>query len=113
MAAHQGHTSGALGVPEGERGSFVAAHCADAALRAEVQSLLDAAVAAEALFETSPLTNECARAVLAATDDSSDDFVGQRIGSYRVLSELGRGGMGAAYLAERSDGVMTGGSPSS
>src|ERR1700752_3782078 len=92
-------TSGALGVPERERASFVAAHCPDAALQAEVLSLLDAAVAAEDLFETSPLTTDCARAVLAATDEPADAFVGQRIGSYRVVSELGRGGMGAAYLA--------------
>ena len=98
-------TTDALAVPEGERESFVAARCTDAGLRSEVQSLLGAALAAEHLFETSALTVECAQAVLAATDDPSDAFVGRRIGSYRVISELGRGGMGAAYLAERIDGV--------
>ena len=32
------------------------------------------------------------------------DRIGERIGAYAVISELGRGGMGAVYLAERADG---------
>ncbi len=31
-------------------------------------------------------------------------LTGQRIGPYRVVEEIGRGGMGAVYLAERADG---------
>ena len=30
--------------------------------------------------------------------------IGERIGAYAIISELGRGGMGAVYLAERADG---------
>jgi eukaryotic-like serine/threonine-protein kinase len=32
------------------------------------------------------------------------DRIGERIGAYAVVRELGRGGMGAVYLAERADG---------
>jgi hypothetical protein len=38
-----------------------------------------------------------------ATGDSPDPVVGGRIGAYRVLAEIGRGGMGTAYLAARAD----------
>jgi eukaryotic-like serine/threonine-protein kinase len=35
----------------------------------------------------------------------SREIIGKRIGSYRIIKELGRGGMSAVYLAERADGV--------
>jgi serine/threonine protein kinase/tetratricopeptide (TPR) repeat protein len=45
-------------------------------------------------------------AVLAATRLRRDehDRIGERMGAYAVVKELGRGGMGAVYLAERADG---------
>src|SRR5262249_28121372 len=33
-----------------------------------------------------------------------ESVVGRRIGPYQVLREIGHGGMGAVYLAERADG---------
>ena len=32
------------------------------------------------------------------------DMTGQQLGNYRIVSELGRGGMGRVFLAERADG---------
>lgn len=32
------------------------------------------------------------------------DRIGERLGAYVIINELGRGGMGAVYLAERADG---------
>ncbi|HEX8685716.1 MAG TPA: serine/threonine-protein kinase, partial [Pyrinomonadaceae bacterium] len=34
----------------------------------------------------------------------ADVAQGQRVGAYRIIREIGRGGMGAVFLAERSDG---------
>ncbi len=42
--------------------------------------------------------------LLAAAAGSLDE--GARIGPYRVVRELGRGGMGVVYLAERADGAF-------
>ena len=37
-------------------------------------------------------------------DDTKNALVGQNIGVYKIIRELGYGGMGAVYLAERTDG---------
>src|SRR5207249_11018127 len=36
-------------------------------------------------------------------DDDTSVAAGQLIGAYRIVREIGRGGMGAVYLAERAD----------
>jgi serine/threonine protein kinase/Tfp pilus assembly protein PilF len=75
-------------------------------LRREVESLLAAEPEAEK-FLASP-----AMAISADFFDEEgvtaiDAFINQKIGSYKILRELGRGGMGAVYLAERADGKFT------
>jgi eukaryotic-like serine/threonine-protein kinase len=37
-------------------------------------------------------------------NQNEQDRIGERIGAYVIIRELGRGGMGAVYLGERADG---------
>jgi eukaryotic-like serine/threonine-protein kinase len=83
----------ALELERGARLEFVAQACgADAALRAQVVALLSAHDRADGILEFD------AAALL------NPERVPERIGAYRVARELGRGGSGVVYEAERDDG---------
>ncbi len=90
----------ALDQPLDQRPSFLAAQCqGDGALRQEVETLLAAAGKAGHFLET-PARQPGA--------DSPGDSTGEppaeaAIGPYRILREIGEGGMGAVYLAVRDD----------
>jgi serine/threonine-protein kinase len=96
----------ALERPPGERSAFVAATCADHALRAEVLALLaaDAGTIDGATEVAQAAPDLLAGLGSAADSDERATFVGARVGPWKLERELGRGGMGAVYLAERVDG---------
>jgi serine/threonine protein kinase len=93
----------ALDLPAGERPAWVAARCGtDEVLRREVESLL----AAESESENFLRRPDFVRAVgsLLGADVKDADRAGQQLGPFRILREVGRGGMGVVYEAAREDG---------
>ncbi len=85
----------------GERGAFLDAACGAApGLRAEVESLLSAYAHAGDFMDA--LDSERGVALLEGTSEVVPSR--GRVGPYRLLRELGRGGMGVVHLAERAEG---------
>jgi WD40 repeat protein/tRNA A-37 threonylcarbamoyl transferase component Bud32 len=81
-----------------DRASFLDAACADdSQLRAEVESLLTVDAEADGFLEQ-PLPLD----LDAAPDGQSQ--IGRVIDRYRLLDEIGEGGMATVYLADRIDG---------
>jgi eukaryotic-like serine/threonine-protein kinase len=87
----------ALELAENERPAFLEKACAgDEALRQEVESLLRSAPSGDRFIE------EPALKVAVFAQENSQSLLGQQLGSYKILSLLGAGGMGEVYRARDS-----------
>src|ERR1700678_3214449 len=79
-----------------ERSSFLRQACGgDDSLRNEVESLLSSFDGAASFLE------DCPAADLVSAQ--SQAIAGKRVGAYRILREIGHGGMAVVYLGERDD----------
>lgn len=86
-----------MNLEPGERSPRLEQLCAgDKSLRRELESLLQSDSRATGFMAGPPLT-------IPARLITDDEFCGRRLGAYQIVRELGRGGLGVVYLAERAD----------
>ena len=91
--------SEALDLETGRRRQFLDSACADDAdLRAEVDLLL-----AHQVDSDNDAIEECAADAARFRLAQDATRIGSRIGAYKIVREIGHGGMGIVYLAERDD----------
>ena len=87
----------ALEISPDKRSAFVNESCGeDIELREEVESLLSFYKTTDKLINQTP--DLLAAEILA--EIGTQDFSGREISNYKILSQIGKGGMGSVYLAE-------------
>ncbi len=92
--------SAALDVDTGSREDFLSKNCIDPAIRCEIDSLFRARLDVGEFLDDISAVN----AVKESFETTATDrHIGQLIGKYRIIREIGRGGMGVVFLAERED----------
>jgi serine/threonine protein kinase/Tfp pilus assembly protein PilF len=97
---------GAIELAPTERARFLQEKCGDNhELFTELEKMLAQAEEASGLMSRPAIENTAVH-FIADSFGSGDCLIGEVIGAYRLTEELGRGGMGAVYLATRIDGTF-------
>lgn len=81
-----------------QRTAFLDQYCDNEFIRSEVESLLAASDDPDCIIEKNALDLSLAFPV------TTNRLEGKQFGSYKIISEIASGGMGAVFLAERADG---------
>jgi tetratricopeptide (TPR) repeat protein len=85
----------AMAMPAADRARFANEQCGgDDDLRRELLAALD---------DTASGLTDVVQSAVSAAVESEADWAGRRLGPYRIVRPLGRGGMGAVFLAVRDD----------
>lgn len=90
--------SSALDLKPELRAAFLVEHCDSIAVRDEVISLLQAQHDAGSFLEGISAANVIQNSYQKT---ASEKLIGELIDQYRIVREIGRGGMGVVFLAER------------
>ena len=93
----------AIELPAQQREAYLRQACdGDEPMRQELQSLLAAHRDDASALDRLPRT-AMANALALDPQDDGPALAGQRVGAYRLIERIGRGGMGDVYRAERAD----------
>jgi serine/threonine protein kinase len=94
----------ALNLPASEHATWLASLVG---VRAKHHEALRTLLAHRRAVETDDFLGEMPKLDIAAAEPLGSGLAqGGLIGAYRLIAEIGRGGMGTVWLAERSDGTM-------
>lgn len=97
----------ALDLAPGEREHFITNACTgDAELQREVETLLTQYEAAGDFIDDPLYEQSGVQALAPLINDAGDPMLSSRVGAYAIEREIGRGGMGAVYLASRADNAF-------